>query len=165
MSWNSYGKAAEKGPGAIFWKVFMLGLTAVIILSAAGFFLGWFGEAVKVAKDEFGPEKALAKYEWFIDQANGIEKMDQDVILYEERVKNVASKYQGYGDNMANWAPHIQVQFNKEKQQADEDLLAIASQRNNLVKEYNAQSGKFNWAPFQTKPDKPVERFDQYVIQ
>jgi len=165
MSWDNYEKAAEKGPGAFLLKIFLLGLTAVIILSTTGYFLGWFGEAAKVAQKEFGPEKALEKYEWFINQANAIEKMDHDVVLYKGRVKNVTKKYQGYGENMVNWPPHIQAQFNKEKQQADEDLLAIASQRNNLVREYNAQSEKFNWTPFQTKPDKPVERFHQYVVQ
>ncbi|MCK5416043.1 hypothetical protein KAI92_01295 [Candidatus Parcubacteria bacterium] len=165
MSWNEYEKAAEKGPGAILWKVFLLIVCISVVLGVTGYIFGWFGEAAKVAQNEFGPERALQKYEWFIDQANAIEKMDQDVILFRGRVGTVTKKYQGYGDDMILWPPHIQAQFNKEKQQADEDLLSVASQRNNLVKEYNAQSGKFNWTPFQTRTDKPVEQFHKYVIQ
>jgi len=44
-------------------------------------------------------------------------------------------------------------------------FIAVASQRNNLVKEYNAASKKFNWAPFQTKSDKPPESYQDYVVK
>jgi hypothetical protein len=165
MFWKKYEQSAEKGPGAILWKLFILFALISIVLSGTGYIFGWFGEAAKVAQDEFGPEKALAKYEWFINQSNSIEKMDQDIVLFKGRVDTVSKKYQGYGKKMILWPPHIQVQFNREKQQADEDLLAIVSQRNNLVKEYNAQSSKFNWAPFHTRPDVPNKQFHKYVIQ
>jgi len=165
MSWDKYEKAAERGPGPLLWKIFFLGLCCIIVLSIAGYIFGWFGEVAKVAQDEFGPKSALDKYEWFIDEANAIKKMNTDIVLFKNRVTSVTKKYQGYGANMAAWPPHIQIQFNKEKQQADDDLLAIVSQRNNLVKEYNAQSEKFNWKPFQTRPDKPEESFHKYIIQ
>jgi hypothetical protein len=59
----------------------------------------------------------------------------------------------------------IQTQYNQAKQQARDDLIAVASQRNNLVREYNAASEKFNWKPFLTRPDKPKDRFDDYVVK
>jgi hypothetical protein len=163
MSWKSYENAAEKGPMSLFWKIFFVLLVISIVTSVIGYALGWFGEAAEVAQEEFGPRAALEKYEWFINQANGIEKMDQDIALFESRVKSVEEQYAGYGSSMSEWPPHIQAQYNRERQQAREDLLAVASQRNNLVRDYNAQSEKFNWKPFQTKPDKPKERFHEYV--
>jgi len=56
------------------------------------------------------------------------------------------------------------MQYNREVQMARDDLASIASQRNGLVKEYNAASEKFNWAPFETNPDKPEESYHEYVV-
>ena len=164
MSWKSYEKAVEKGPMAIFLKVFLVILAVSLIVGVTGYIIGWFGEAGKVVQEEFGAKAALGKYEWFINQANGIEKMDQDIKLFQGRIKGVDSQYLAYGKDMAKWPPHIQVQYNKERQQAREDLLAVASQRNNLVKEYNSASEKFNWKLFQTDPRKPKERFHEYAV-
>jgi hypothetical protein len=146
-----------------------LGVVVVVVvclvgLMVLGFALNWFGEATNVAQKEFGPNAMLQKYEWFINQANGIEKMDRDIVLFEGRVKGVDDQYKGYGSDMSKWPPHIQVQYNSARQQARDDLVAIASQRNNLVKEYNAQSEKFNWKPFQSDPRKPKERFHEYIV-
>ncbi|MFH1259634.1 MAG: hypothetical protein ABII74_07500 [Elusimicrobiota bacterium] len=163
QNWSSYERATEKGPWSAFWKIFPTVLGVILVISLVGYFLGWFGEAAKVAQDEFGAKAALAKYEWFIEQANRIEKMDKDISLFEARTKGVDSQYKGYGADMAKWPPHIQVQYNKERQQAREDLISIASQRNNLVREYNASSEKFNWKLFQTNPNKPKERFHEYA--
>jgi len=131
-------------------------------LSILGFVFGIFGEAQKVAHDELGPKAALVKYEWFIDQANRIEKMDQDVKLFDERITAIDTQYDSYGDDVSKWPPHIQMAYNKEKQQGREDKLAVVSQRNNLVRDYNASSEKFNWSPFQIRPDKPKERYHEY---
>lgn len=165
MSWRDYERAADEGPWPITLKVvgFLTGL--IVLLFGIGYVLGWFGSAAKVAKDEFGPQAALTKYEWFIDRQNAIEKMDQDVVLFENRRADVERKYRGYGDDMSKWPLDVRVSYNRESGQARDDLVAVVSQRNNLVKEYNAESEKFNWAPFKTKPDKPRERMSEYVIK
>ncbi|MDP1690147.1 MAG: hypothetical protein Q8L52_03030 [bacterium] len=157
--WDNVGERAEKGP----WSLWVMLVIAFVVISATGYALGWFGEAAQVARDEFGPKAALEKYSWFIDQANRIEKMDQDLKIFEGRAQKVQEQYQGYGKDMAKWPPHIQVQYNQAAQQVRDDLAALASQRNNLVREYNAASEKFNWSPFQTRPDKPKERFHSYA--
>lgn len=158
MSWNKYEDAAKQGPWALFWKIFILAIAIIIVIGTIGWVLGWFSEAGKVAKDEFGPKAALEKYEWFINQANAIEKMNQDIALFDNREKEVDAQYEAYGPK-SEWPPDIRVQYNHDKAIAREDLLAISSQYNNLVKEYNTQSEKFNWKPFQTDPRKPRERF------
>lgn len=163
MSWKSWEDAADRGPGALLWKVFVLFLVCGAVLGFTGYTLGWFGEAATVAQNEFGPKAALAKYEWFVNQSNNIEKADQDIKLFESRVQGVQAQYAGYGTDMSKWPPDVRMQFNHESQQAREDLLAIVSNRNGLVREYNAASEKFNWSPFQTRPDKPKEKFFEYV--
>lgn len=129
-----------------------------------GNIVGWFGEAADVAHKESNPQAMLDKYEWFIGQASGIEKMDQDIRLFQNRAASVDSNYYaGYGTDRSKWPPHIQAEHNREKQQARDDLIAVVSQRNNLVRDYNSQSEKFNWAPFETRLDKPRKSFQEYA--
>jgi hypothetical protein len=163
--WGTYEKAAEKGPVSFVWKVVVLVVVLSAIIGGAGYVFGWFGEAAQVAHDEFGPKAALQKYEWFKEQAAGIKKMDQDVSMYEQRVKSVDAQYVAYGKDPAKWPLDVRVQYNHAKEQGRDDLVAIASQRNNLVKEYNAASSKFNWSPFQTNPDAPAKYFQEYVVK
>ena len=145
-------------------KIIGLVVIAFIGLWFVGYFLGWFGEAAKVTQEEFGPRAALKKYEWFINQANAIEKMDQDIALFENRIKQVDEEYSQYGNDKAKWPLHTQVMYNERKKTVQDDLVAVVSQKNNLVREYNAQSDKFNWKLFETDPRKPKEHFHEYVI-
>lgn len=159
--YKSYESAIERGPVSAFLKFGGLMLFAAAVVAVVGYGLGWLGEGAKVAQEQFGPKAALAKYEWFIDQANRIDKMDQDIKLFEGRVSGIDDQYTAYGKPDA-WTPDVRLQYNQAKQQGRDDLLAIVSQRNNQVREYNAASGKFNWSLFKTRPDKPAERFSEY---
>ena len=147
------------------FKVFFAIVAFFVVVGVVGWGLGWFSEAGQVAQEQFGARAALQKYEWFIEQANRIKKSDQDVKMFEQRVAAVDEQYASYGKSQAKWPPDVRVQYNHEKKQAREDLVAVASNRNGLVQEYNAQSEKFNWAPFQTKPDKPSMKFEEYVVK
>lgn len=166
---SGWEKRLEADPEGSFksiaWKLVFFAIAVVVVVSVIGYGLGWFSEAARVAQEEFGPRAALQKYEWFINQAASIEKMDKDVVMFDGRVKSVDAQYKTYGDDRAKWPPHIAIQFNRERQQAREDLIAVASQRNNLVREYNSASEKFNWKLFQSRPDKPKERFHDYEVK
>lgn len=150
-------------------QLFGFGVAILLLIAALGavaYGLGWIGSAADVAKEEFGPQAALDKYEWFIDQANAIEKADADIALFEQRRLAVETQYISiYGADKAKWSPGVQVQYNHEMQVARDDLMAIVSNRNGLVKEYNAQSEKFNWAPFKGRDDYPPENFVDYVVK
>ncbi|NTW13903.1 MAG: hypothetical protein HGA31_02635 [Candidatus Moranbacteria bacterium] len=161
MSWESVERRVERGPMGLWAAI----VAFFVVVSITGYFLSWFGEAGQVAQKEFGAKAALQKYEWFVDQANRIEKMDRDITLFDGRVKGVESQYESYGSDRASWSPDVRIQYNQAKQQAKDDLVAIASQRNGLVAEYNAASEKFNWKAFQTRPDKPKERFFEYRVE
>ena len=55
----------------------------------------------------------------------------------------------------------VRTRYGSDSQQARDDLTAIVSQRNNLVRDYNAASEKFNWSPFQTRADMPPTTFTE----
>lgn len=158
--WDNVSKRASRGP----WSAFGILLAVMVVMSIVGYLFGWIGETTQVAQDEFGPRAALVKYEWFIDQSGRIEKMNQDVKIFETRIASIDGQYSGYGENKSSWPLNIQTQYNQQMQLAQDDLLAITSQRNNLIREYNAASEKFNWSPFQTRPDKPNEQFFEYSV-
>lgn len=164
-SWDSYDKAAERGPRAIgfkvFWTFLIFMVVVSVVLGTVGWTLGWFAEATQVAHDEFAPKAALAKYQWFIDQANAIKKMDQDIAIYKKRQDAVRDQYKGYGEDQSKWPPHIQMQYNKDYATARDDRSAVISQRNNLVRDYNAQSSKFNWRVFETERNRPDQTFQE----
>jgi len=164
MSYRNEFNDTSKDVKWTFWKVVPLVFGAIVVLGVISYALGWFGEAASVAQDEFGPKAALEKYEWFKDQSARIEKSKADIMTFEERVKGIEKQYSGYGKDMAKWPPHIQVQYNSAKQTSRDDLTAIVSNYNNLVKEYNAASSKFNWVPFKTKSDKPKETIEEYIV-
>lgn len=145
------------------WKLILGIIGTFIVIVIVGAILGWFTETVDVAHDEFGPKAALEKYEWFKDQSARIEKGSADILIFEQRVKSVDKQYADYGDKK-NWSPDIRIQYNHAKEIARDDLTAIASNYNSLVKDYNAQSSKFNWTPFKTKSDKPKETLEEYII-
>lgn len=152
-----------------WWSLFKFGaavLILVFLLSAVAYGLGWIGSAADVTKQEFGPQAALEKYEWFIDQANAIRKADTDVKLFEQRRSDVEKQYANtYGEDRSKWAPSTRALYSRAAETTRDDLVAVVSNRNNLVKEYNAQSEKFNWAPFQTRPDVPPRSFFEYVMR
>jgi hypothetical protein len=147
------------------WKGFThIALPMIAVLALGSIVtrsLGWWGEAADVAQQELGPKAMLKKYEWFVDQASRIDKMDADVALYGQRVGSVDAQYASYGPDKSAWPPAIQIQYNHDRSMARDDLMSIVSQRNNLVREYNAQSEKFNWEPFNSKSGRPRPRYDE----
>jgi len=148
----------------IFKSLFGTFLIIIAILVIVMIF-GWIGSGTNVVQKEFSPEAMLQKYEWFKNQSASIDKMDQDIKLFKTRISDLDTQYKEYGDSSSKWPPHIQVQYNNEKQQAREDLIAVVSQRNNIVREYNAQSSKFNWKYFdKTKTDIPKKAYNESPI-
>ena len=156
MSYRDDFRSAERETYWTAWRVILLLFFISAVIGTGGYFLGWFSEGAQVAQEQFGPRAALKKYEWFIDRSNQIKKMDGDVKIFQARVSLVDSTY-GSKKSMDLVTRQL---YNDKKQQAETDLAAIISQRNNLVTEYNAQSEKFNWRPFNTRTDMPVMQFE-----
>ncbi len=157
MMREDFGTILKTGVGLIL---------LIVLLALVAQVLGLINLSAQVAIDEFGPQAALKKYEWFIDQQNYIEKADKDIALFEQRRADVDIQFtKTYGADRSKWLPSTQVLYNQAAGTARDDLVAVVSNRNNLVREYNAQSLKFNWTPFQTRADLPPRSIFEYVVK
>lgn len=163
--WEDYEGAAKHGPLAIAWKAGIVLFAFVVVMAIVGTVFHWCGEGAQVARDEFGPKAMLAKYEWFKEQAAAIKKMDKDVALFESRVSSLDEQYKSYGSDHAKWPLDVRIQYNHAREMGRDDWTAVVSQRNNLVREYNAAGSKFNWKPFATDPNCPSSVFQEYKTQ
>ena len=141
--WDKYGDAAEKGPMAIFMKVFLLIVVMSVLISGTGYVFGWFGEAAGVARDEFGPKAALRKYEWFKDAAAQLQAKKKSIEVYEVRAKTLRDDYEGVARK--DWDRTDKEQVN----QWTVEVAGLKASYNSLAAEYNSASSKFNWSAFE----------------
>lgn len=153
--WDGYSTQVESGPRgafsvavkAILW---IAGLAAVIML--VGIPLGWFSESAQVAKQEFGPQASLVKYEWFKDASAELEKKKADIALYEGRLTSFEIDY---GRDRTRWPRDVREQSN----QARSEYLGVVASYNSLAAEYNANSSKFNWSFAEGDAPKTVAQY------
>lgn len=143
---DEYRGAMGDAPWTI-WKTFthvILPLVGVLTLLGAIFYaMSWGDEAAQVAKDEFGPKAALAKYEWFKDAASQLSRKQADITVYQQRLTSLKA---GYGEKpRSEWA-------REDREQSsiwESEVAGVISSYNGLAAEYNAASSKFNWSGFQ----------------
>jgi hypothetical protein len=109
----------------------------IIGISIFGAVSGWFSEASNVAREEFGPRAMLKKYEYFKDASQQLSAKENDIIIYEEKVKsfcsNIASLDRISRENCSLWM---------------QESAGLKMSFNSLAAEYNSQSNKFNWESF-----------------
>lgn len=146
QTWKDYESVAERSPFALALKVMgglfvfaLFGVPLVWGLSAVGCFSSLIGEAVQVAREEFGPREALKKYEWFKDASAQLEKKQADIAVYKKRFASLEQAYKG--EPRSKWARDDREQHSI---WASEVSGVIAS-FNSLAADYNAQMAKFNW--------------------
>lgn len=137
---------------AILW-LFLIG----VIMSSIGWALGWFSEAAVVAKEEFGARASLKKYEWFKDASETINEKQQTILVYQGNISSMQEDYKG--TPRKDWDRLDKQQFNQWKL----ELSGLKANYNSIVKEYNAQSSKFNWSMYNTS--HLPEHFDLYITQ
>lgn len=165
QSWESYEKTAKKGPMPIALKVIGLAVVISVILSVIGYGLGWFGEAAKVAQQEFGPSAMLQKYGWFKDVAAQLEKKQADVGVYASRMKAMDETYKDL--SRQKWPREDREQYNVWVS----EVAGVKASYNSLAADYNAQMAKFNWSfanvgELPKGADKPLPReFKSYTNQ
>lgn len=134
-----------------------------LILRGCGFAGAWMDDAAKTAHKEYDASAMLKKYEWFKDQSQRIQKMDQDIANTKTQVDKVRIEFErDNGTVHANWDPITKKQYNEKIGMTESMYMATVSQRNSLVADYNSQSSKFNWEPFKSKTDLPPMQFTEY---
>jgi hypothetical protein len=165
QDWKSYEKAVEKGPMVIAVKVILAMFVLSALVGILGYAFGWFGEAAKVAQQEFGPEAILKKYEWFKDAAAQLEKKQADITVYESRTKSMNETYKNL--SREKWPREDREQFNVWQS----EVAGVKASYNQLAADYNSQMAKLNWrfanvGDLPKGAEKPLPReFKEYTIQ
>ncbi len=125
------------------WSAFAIGikflLPVILLFGAGAYFLGWFGEAATVAREEFGPREMLRKYEWFKDASANLDKKKADIGVYEARIVGLEGDYEG--TPRSEWPRSDREQLNLWRT----EVAGVRASYNGLAAEYNAQMAKFNW--------------------
>ena len=125
---------------------FAIAMIGVLVLVGCFMFLlfglvsWWGGEAITVAKEEFGPREMLRKYEWFKDAAAQLDKKRADISVYASRVSSMESDYED--TSRKDWDRTDKEQTSLWRN----EVAGVTASYNGLAAEYNAQMAKFNWA-------------------
>jgi hypothetical protein len=121
----------------------------------------WINDGVETAHQEYDPSAMLKKYEWFKNQSQRIQKMDQDISNAKTLRDGIRGQFESdNGKDHKSWDPVTRKQYQDKVDLQDQMVNATVSQRNSIVADYNAQSSKFNWAPFKTEHDLPPTTFE-----
>jgi len=121
-----------------------IGVISLIAFGIIGIAVDMGGEAVSVAKEEFGARKSLKKYEWFKDAAEAIQSRANTIKVYEDNIARMKQDYKGVP--RSKWDRWDKEQYN----QWQMEVVGLKASYNLIVKEYNAQSKKFNWKLYET---------------
>ena len=103
----------------------------LVVLSGCGI--------TKVAKDEFSASALLSKYEWFKDASAKLDKKQADIQVYQVRLNNLESMYEG--EARKDWARADINNYNLWQS----EVAGVIASFNSLAAEYNSQMSKFNW--------------------
>lgn len=113
-----------------------LALVAVPVTCVVGG-VGWFaGEAVGVARDEFGPRAAVRKYEWFKDAWAQLQAREANI---KERKSQLAALEASYADTPRGQWPREDRQT---WAQISAEISGMVAAYNDLAAEYNANRSK-----------------------
>ncbi len=123
----------------------ILGLGCAVFIGAGVLYAGanacgYLGEAVKVAREEFGPRELLRKYEWFKDAAAQCEAKLATIERLKSQINTISESY-GLEVKRPDWSREDKQTINVWQT----DLSAAMGSYNSLAGEYNAQMAKFNY--------------------
>lgn len=140
-NWEKHAKTLEKGPKSATLTIIKGGAILIfigVIFSILSGILGWFGEAAQVARNEFGPQAALTKYEWFKDTAAGLDRKQANIKVYSARLATF--------DGMSR----KDMDRTDKTQQAQwlAEVAGVKASYNTLASDWNSQISKFNWSMF-----------------
>lgn len=110
-------------------------------------------EAADVLQEEFGAQASIKKYEWFKDAYNTLEEKRQTILVYEGNLDNIEDQYENIPRR--EWDRIDRKQYN----QWTLEISGLKASYNKVVKEYNAQSSKFNWSLYDTTLPQKVNTY------
>ena len=139
QGWNDYENAADRGPGYIAVKVIALVAVLCALIGGIGYAFGWFGEAAKVAQDEFGPRAMLDKYTLLKDMHAQLDKKKADIQIGELRLAKMEEAYKGVA--RGQWPRDEREAYN----QKEAELSGMKMSYNDLAAQYNAKMAEVHY--------------------
>jgi hypothetical protein len=139
QNWEDYERAADRGPGHIAVKVIVLLFALGALIGGIGYVFGWFGEAAKVAQDEFGPRAMLDKYTLLKDMHAQLDKKKADIQVGEQRLTSMKEAYAGVP--RGQWPRDEREAYN----QKEAELAGMKLSYNDLAAQYNAKMAEVHY--------------------
>lgn len=144
MSWQSWEKAAESGPEALFMKgigyFIMIAIMVALVVMPVGCVLGWLKGAAEVVQQELNPQALLKKYQWFKDASAALDAKEASIKVYLVRFENLKKAYGA--EPRSKWSREDREQSNL----WESELAGIKASYNSLSAEYNSKMAQINWA-------------------
>jgi predicted metalloprotease len=156
--------------------LFSLGIAVLVIFvvfAVIGNVFNWFGwnswTVQKVIQTEVGPQAAMDKYHWFVDQSNLIKQADANITTMRQSLADTEKHYTDtYGSDKTKWSQAAQVMYNQAWGTAHGDLVSVINMRNQTVRDYNAASAKWDWRIFKVNtqdfPDLPPQTYAELAL-
>lgn len=89
-------------------------------------------DGCNTAYKEYKPSTLLSKYEWFKNEAAGIDKKRADIEMYQEEISSLGKP--------------VDKDDKFYLEQRKSELIGIIAMHNQMCAEYNASMSKFNYA-------------------
>lgn len=138
-SWDSYERAAERGPLSLFFKVMIPVAIMGAALGTCGYAFNWCSKTAEVVQDEVGPRALLDKYMWLKDAHAQLEKKQADIKVYQVGLNNISAQYYKIPRN--KWAREDRDAYNIRST----EVAGVIASYNDLAAQYNAKMSEVNW--------------------
>lgn len=142
MSWDKWERAAEKGPGAIAWKIGLFTLVLLIVISVAGFVLNPFKQAGRIFNKTIDADNVIYNYEWF-------KQRHEDILATESKIDSAREAVEQFKSDAGprdSWHREDRTEHSR----LTTVVMGLEQRRADLAAEYNARSRMVNRSIFKT---------------
>jgi len=143
MSWESYDRAVEKGPMAIFWKILLLVIAISVIVGVINFVAIPLIQGKRIVEKTLDADNVIYNYEWFKRQFRAVNAIDKKIALQQEAVTN----FEKSAGPRKEWT----FEDKTEHARISSIVTGLGQQRADMVAEYNARANMANREIFMGK--------------
>lgn len=143
-----YEQMAEDNPAKLIKKIvfWIIGLSILVSLTMWGF--GLFTQPLKVATKTFNADNMIYNYEWFKQQYNDYEAINNKIIQSKKSVKS----FKAEAGNRKEWTYEDKNEYSRLVNISD----GLSYQKQDIISQYNARSQMANREIFKTN-DLPTQ--------
>ena len=142
MSWDKLDRAAEKGPGAIMWKIIGFVVIFSIVIGTIGFVANPFKQGAAIINKTIDADNVIMNYEWFKQRHEDIGAIDSKI----KGAQNAVDQFKEDAGERKDWHREDREEHSRLASVA----LGLTQQRADLAAEYNARSRMVNRSIFKT---------------